>query len=142
MIPADLVKAQVVDITNRSAPLPKSVVADANVLYIIHYDFNSLAAAGGRPPSRNQDRHYPAWWKRAKMDGVTLCTSASGLFEFVHIVERTELEIVWRTDPSKPELDARNPDQDFSPKYAKVVRYLYPGQLQVIRSSVETTLRS
>lgn len=136
------VKAEVVDIRDRSLPLPRSVVADANVLYIIHYDFTDLASAGGRPPTRHQNRHYPAWWKRAAADGVTLCTSGPSLFEFVHLIERTELEIVWRMDPSSPELDPDSPGQDFSAKYAKVVRYLYHEHLQTLREGVETTLQS
>ena len=98
MIPTLLVKAEVVDIRNRKSNLPKRVVADANVLYVINYDFTGLAAAGGRVPPSYQTRHYPAWWKRAAQGGVELCTTASCLAEFAHIVERTELENLWRTD--------------------------------------------
>lgn len=142
MEPKDWVKAQVVDIRDRSLPLPRSVVADANVLYIIHYDFTALDSAGGRLPTYSQNRHYPAWWKRATTEEVTLCTSASCLSEFVHLVERTELEILWRTDSSRPELAPDNPGQDFSPRYSKVVRYYYHQHLQAIREEVDTTLQS
>ena len=38
MIPAPLVKAEVVDIRNRKSNLPKRVVADANVLYVINWN--------------------------------------------------------------------------------------------------------
>ena len=51
--------------------------------------------------------------------------AASCLAEFAHIVERTELENLWRTDPNRPELDADRPGQDFSPKYTKTVRNHY-----------------
>ena len=90
MIPSLLVKAEVVDIRNRKSNLPKRVVADANVLYVINYDFTGLAASGGRVPHSYQTRHYPAWWKRAAQAGVEFCTAASCLAEFAHIVERTE----------------------------------------------------
>jgi predicted nucleic acid-binding protein len=142
MIPSLLVKAEVVDIRNRKSNLPKRVVADANVLYVINYDFTGLAAAGGRVPPSYQTRHYPAWWKRAAQGGVELCTAASCLAEFAHIVERTELENLWRTDPNRPELDPNRPGQDFSPKYTKTIRNHYYGQIKPIREGVETTLAS
>ncbi len=142
MIPAKLVKAQVVDIRNPNAPLPRLVVADANILYIIDYDFTALAAAGVKTPPTYQTRHYPAWWKRAIRGSVTLCTSASCLAEFAHIVERTELENLWRTDPSPPELDPNNPGQDFTPKFTKRLRYHYQGQIKIIREDVQTTIES
>ncbi len=142
MIPAPLVKAEVVDIRNRKSNLPKRVVADANVLYVINYDFTGLAASGGRVPPSYQTWHYPAWWKRAAQTGVELCTAASCLAEFAHIVERTELENLWRTDPNRPELDPNCPGQDFSPRYTKTVRHHYYGQVKPIREGVETTLAS
>ena len=142
MIPTFLVKAEVVDIRNRKSNLPRRVVADANVLYVINYDFTGLAAAGGRVPPSYQTRHYPAWWKRTTEGGVELCTAASCLAEFAHIVERTELENLWRTDPNRPELDPNRPGQDFSPKYTKTVRNHYHGQIKPIREGVETTLAS
>ena len=142
MIPTLLVKAEVVDIRNSKSNLPRRVVADANVLYVINYDFTGLAAAGCRVPPSYQTRHYPAWWKRAAQGGVELCTAASCLAEFAHIVERTELENLWRTDPNRPELDPNRPGQDFSPKYTKTVRNHYHGQIKPIREGVETTLAS
>lgn len=142
MIPTLLVKAEVVDIRNRKSNLPRRVVADANVLYVINYDVTGLAAAGGRVPPSYQTRHYPAWWKLAARGGVELCTVASCLAEFAHIVERTELENIWRTDPNRPELDPNRPGQDFSPKYTKTVRNHYRGQIKPIREGVETTLAS
>jgi predicted nucleic acid-binding protein len=142
MIPALLVKADVVDIRNRKSNLPKRVVADANVLYVINYDCTGLATSGGRVPPSYQTWHYPAWWKRAAQAGVELCTAASCLAEFAHIVERTELENLWRTDPNRPELDPNRPGQDFTPKYTKIVRYHYHGQVKPIREGVETTLAS
>jgi len=142
MIPTLLVKAEVVDIRNRKSNLPRRVVADANVLYVINYDVTGLAAAGGRVPPSYQTRHYPAWWKLAARGGVELCTVASCLAEFAHIVERTELENIWRTDPNRPELDPNRPGQDFSPKYTKTVRNHYHGQIKPIREGVETTLAS
>jgi predicted nucleic acid-binding protein len=142
MIPASLVKAQLVDIRVRSSTLPKSVVADANVLYFINYDFSLLVAAGGKVPPPYQTRHYPSWWKRAAQGGVTLCAASCSLAEFAHIVERTELENLWRTDPNRPELDTGRPGQDFSPKYTKTVRYYYHAQIKSLRESVETTLDS
>ena len=71
-----------------------------------------------------------------------ICTATTCLAEFAHIVERTELEILWRTDPTHPELDPRNPGQDYSAKYAKTIRYHYTSQLEMIRSGVETMLQS
>jgi len=56
MIPSLLVKAEVVDIRNRKSNLPKRVVADANVLYVINYDFTGLAASGGRVEPRRSLR--------------------------------------------------------------------------------------
>jgi predicted nucleic acid-binding protein len=142
MIPTLLVKAEVVDIQRRSSPLPKRVVADSNVLYVLNYDFTVLAAAGCRVPRPYQTQHYPAWWKRAVQTGIEISTTASCLAELAHIVERTEMENLWRTDPNRPELDGLHPGQDFSPNFTKVVRYHYHGQLQSIRGSVETTLAS
>jgi hypothetical protein len=142
MIPTSFVKARVVDIRKKNSTLPKRVAADANVLYVINYDFTVLAVAGCKVPPAYQTRHYPAWWKRAAQQNVQVCTSASCLAEFAHVVERTELENLWRTDPNRPELDANSPGQDFSPKYTKTVRYYYHSQLQSVRESVETTLNS
>ena len=136
------VKAQVVDIRSARATLPKSVVADANILYFIHYDFTSLSSAGARSPAHYQTSEYPRWWRRAISGGVLISTASTCLAEFIHIVERTELEILWRTDPDQPELDPSQPGQAYSNKYAKAVRYLYAGQLQIIRSEVETALQS
>lgn len=141
MVPAELVKARVIDIRDPDAPLPKIAVSDANVLYIINYDFSALAA-GIRTPPFYQTRFYPAWWKRAIGAGVTLCTPANCLAELAHIIERTELENLWRTDPSPPELDPRNPDQDFNPRYTKTVRYHYHEQLRNVRDDIQTTLQS
>ena len=76
MIPTILVKAEVVDIRNKKLGPSKEVVADANVLYVINYDFTGFAAAGGRVPPSYQTRHYPAWWKRAAQTGVELCTGS------------------------------------------------------------------
>ncbi len=56
MIPSLLVKAEVVDIRNRKSNLPKRVVADANVLCVINYDFTGLAASGGRVEPRRSLR--------------------------------------------------------------------------------------
>jgi hypothetical protein len=142
MIPSLLVKAEVVDIRNSKSDLPKRVVADANVLYVINFDFTILAASGGRLPPSYQTWHYPAWWKRAAQAGVELRTAASCLAEIAHIVERTELENLRRTDPNRPELDPNRPGQDFSPRYTKTVRYHYHGQVKPIREGVETTLAS
>jgi hypothetical protein len=142
MIPAGLIKARVIDVRNRHATLPRCAVADANILYIIHYDFTALGAAGGKMPPPYQTDFYPSWWKRAVEGGVKLCTSVGCLADFAHIVERTELENLWRTDPNRPELDPDHPGQDFNPKFAKTVRYHYHGQLQAIREGVETTLEA
>lgn len=54
MIPRPLIKADVVDIRNRNSTLPKRIVADANILYVINYDFTALAAAGCRVPPAYQ----------------------------------------------------------------------------------------
>jgi predicted nucleic acid-binding protein len=142
MIPTGLVKASVVDIRPGNALSPKSGVVDANILYIIGYDFTSFMAAGVRLPPPYQTRFYPAWWKKAIKEGVTFCTTAGVLAEVAHIVERTELEILWRTDPNRPELDPALPGQDFTPKYIKTVRHYYFSQLQALRESVDTTLKS
>jgi predicted nucleic acid-binding protein len=142
MIHSTSVKARVVDIRPASTTLPASIVADANIIYFIHYDSAALVSAGGKPPAPYQLNHYPRWWGRAVSKGVVLCTATNCLAEFAHIVERTELEILWRTDPTSPELDPANPGQDYSTKYAKAVRYLYASQLKMIRSDVETTLLS
>ncbi|WP_020467545.1 hypothetical protein [Singulisphaera acidiphila] len=142
MIPARMVKASVVDLRAGSAPLPKRGIVDANVLYIVGYDFTSSVTAGLRSPSPYQIRFYPIWWKKAVQGGVALCTTAGALAEVAHIIERTELEILWRTDPRRPELDPDMPGQDFTPKYIKTVRYHYYSQLQALRESVETTLQS
>ena len=48
------------DIRNRKSNLPKRIVADANVVYVINYDFTALAASGGRVPPSYQTRHYGA----------------------------------------------------------------------------------
>ncbi len=142
VFPPTLVKAQVVDIRRQSSSLPKDVVADANVLYVINYDFTALEAAGYRVPSRYQTRHYPAWWKRAVQAGVTLCAAACSLAEFAHIMERTELQNLWRTDPSQPVLDPDRPCDEFSPRCTKAARYFYHSQIRSIRESVETSLDS
>lgn len=142
MIPPNAIRAQIVDIRSDGVALPRSVVADANILYFLHYNPASLSSAGGRPPAYYQRSVYPHWWSRAASGGVLLTTATSCLAEFVHIVERTELEILWRTDPAQPELDPTKPGQPYSAKYAKAVRYLYFAQLEAIRSAVETTLQS
>ena len=100
MNPKDWVKARVIDIRDRSHRLPSSIVADANVLYLIHYDFSDLAQAGGKLPNSAKGALL-SLVEGASKHGTNLCTSASCLFEFVHVVERTELEIIWllRTPP-------------------------------------------
>ena len=124
MIPSTFVKARVVDIRPAGTMLPASVVADANIIYFIHYDSAALVSAGGKPPAPYQLNYYPRWWGRAVSKGVVLCTATNCLAEFAHVVERMELEFLWRTDPSLPELDPANPGQDYSARYAKAVRYL------------------
>jgi len=142
MIPPSSVKANVVDIRPAGTTLPKSVASDANILYFLHYDSSFLSSAGGRPPAHYQTSVYPRWWGRADAGGVLLSTATSCLAEFAHVVERAELEILWRTDPAQPELDPLNPGQAYSSKYAKAVRYLYLSQLEAIRLGVETRLQS
>jgi predicted nucleic-acid-binding protein len=73
---------------------------------------------------------------------VTLCSTATAFAEFVHLVERMELQCEWVTDPNQPELDPENPGQPFSPKYVKNVRYHYRDRLAAIRANVETYLHS
>jgi predicted nucleic acid-binding protein len=143
MISAEMVKASVVDIRPPNFPLPSTMAVDANVLYVIGYDFSSLRIAGGGLPSLYQTRDYPAWWKHAAKGKVSFCTTAWILAEVAHVVERAELEIAWRTDAHPLELDPDRPGQDFTPKYVKKLRYHYSDRLQGIRESVvEITLRS
>jgi hypothetical protein len=142
MISPSSVNAQVVDIRSTSKSLPKSVVADANVLYFVYYDFASLSGAGVALPSFRQRNFYSAWFARALSSGVTLCATYTTFAEYVHLVERMELNCHWVTDPNKPELDPANPGQSFSPQYVKKLRYHYHDRLQVIRANVETYLKS
>jgi hypothetical protein len=141
MIPEQLVKASVVDIRKGGARYPRTVVADANVLYFIYYDFTTLTNAGVTLPLHYQRQHYPKWWKRAKEQGVTLCSSGTSLSEFVQLVERMELQSLWVTDPQRPELDPENPGQAFSPRFAKKLRYHYHDRLSRVRADAMTVLR-
>ena len=138
MIDPSLVKANVVDLRTPGMSLPKSVVTDTKILYLVYYDPAALVLAGGKPPAPYQLSAYPRWWKRAVFQKVTLCTATVCLAELAQVVERTELEIIWRTDPARPELDPRQPGQDYSLRYAKTVRYLYASRLAVLRADVET----
>jgi hypothetical protein len=142
MISASSVKAEVVDIRGNTASFPRTVVADANVLYFIYYDFASLAAAGAAVPPHRQRQPYHKWWTQALNCQVTLCSTGSAFSEFVHLVERMELQSEWITDPHRPELDPDNPGQPFSPKYVKNLRYHYRDRLPAIRANAETYLAS
>ncbi len=142
MIPPESVKSQVIDIRSRADSCHRTVVADANVLYYVNYDFRALASAGVELPLHYQTKFYPKWWTRAIGAGITLCSTATALAEFVHLVERMELQSLWVTDPHRPELDPHNPGQQFSPKYVKMLRSHYHDRLPVIRTNVETVLRS
>ncbi len=59
MFPEQLVKASVVDIRKGSARYPRTVVADANVLYFIYYDFTTLTNAGLTLPLHYQRNITP-----------------------------------------------------------------------------------
>jgi hypothetical protein len=143
VIPSDLIKASVVDISKFTGTVPKCIYVDTNILYFLGYpDFASLAMSGGRAPIQYQTQLYPRWWSFAEKRNVQFCTIASILDELAHLIERTELDICWRTDPLRPELDPSCPGQDFSPKYVKKVRYHYSMQLGPIRRKVETILTS
>ncbi|MFI5455286.1 MAG: hypothetical protein ACHRXM_07515 [Isosphaerales bacterium] len=142
MFPARLVKATVVDIRKGGTRYPRTVVADANVLYFVYYDFTALDSARVTLPRHYQLQQYPKWWKKAKEQGVTFCSSLAILSEFVQLVERMELHCLWETDPQRPELDSENPGQAFSPKYLKTLRYHYHDHLSRVRADVMTVLRS
>jgi|GEM_PF-1247381 len=142
MISSTFVKAWVVDIRDSDATMPRRVVVDANILYFVYYDSAALTSVGGKGPAHYQATVYPRWWSHAVSKKVELCTAMTCLAEFAHIVERTELELLWRMDPVRPELDPANPSQDYTPRYAKTVRYLYANQLEMIRLEVETSLLS
>ncbi len=142
MISASSVKAQVIDIRSTTETFPRTVVADANVLYFVYYDFTSLSDAGVGMPSSNQQQSYSKWWAQALNRHVTLCSTATTFAEFVQLVERVELQCYWVTDPNHPELDPNNPGQPFSPKYVKKLRYHYSDRLSAIRTNVETYLQS
>jgi hypothetical protein len=142
MIPEQSVKASAVDIRKGGARYPRTVVADANVLYFIYYDFSTLTHAGVNIPLHYQRQYYPKWWKQAKELGVTFCSSGTSLSEFVQLVERVELHSLWVTDPQRPELDPENPGQAFTPRFAKKLRYHYHDRLSRVRADVMTVLRS
>lgn len=135
-------KAGVVDIRERLHPAPTSVVVDANVLFFVYYDFTDLAAVGGRAPQTYQNDQYPAWWKTVTNSRTSLCVAGVTLAELTNLIERAELEILWRTDPVRPVLDSENPGAPFSPRFIKTVRYHYREQLQGIREEVEAILES
>ena len=123
MVPTNLVRAQVVDITNPKAVIPRQIVVDASVLYFVHYpNFAALAGAGGNPPRDYQTRRYPAWVGRAAR-AIPPTRFYAALFtfgEFVRACEYAELEALWRTDPSTPS------GALFSPKECKAARTSTP----------------
>jgi len=134
MIPAHLVKAQVVDIRRSTSPTPPTLVVDANVLYFVYYpNFQVLAQAGGQVPRGYQLRYYPAWLKRALTAKAQLLAAHQTIGELISLVEYAELETLWQTDPK------RVPGEKFARKQA---RYDYEQQLTPTRASVVTIVQA
>ena len=142
MINKDSVRAQVIDIRGINSTIPRSIVVDTNILYFVYYDPAFLSDSGGQAPRRYQLAEYPSWWRRALSGQVLLSTSIGCLSEFCQLVERTELEIRWRNVPEDPESARRDPDEGFTSKVAKDVRYLCIADLPSIRDGVATLLQA
>lgn len=145
MITSAHVQATVVDIAHRSAPLPPSLVADANILYWIFYpNFAALAAAGGRGPLQYQLRDYPAFWSRAARSGCKFLTANATIGEFAKVSEHSELEALWLWEPtaSRPHPDPARPSSKFDPRVCKAARYYFASQVPGIRSDIEVSIAS
>ncbi len=128
MVPPNLVKANVVNITKPGAPVPKQTVLDANVLYFIYYpNFSQLASAGGKPPQHYQITHYPAWLTKGLKGSSRFYAAPVTFGEFLRVIEYAEIEALWRTDPATPS------GAEFSPRQCKMGRYSYVGRLGRIR---------
>src|SRR5437868_2575750 len=106
MITPAQVQADVIDIRRGPAPIPAALVADANVLYWQFYqNFRLQQYVGGRQPLPYQTTQYRAFWRRAEQAKTQFHAAAASLAEFARAAEYAELEMVWLSDPARPQPD-------------------------------------
>jgi hypothetical protein len=134
-----VIDIRLVNISN----LPRQIVADTNVLFWLFYpNFASLQSSGGGTPRPYQLREYNRFWANATRASASLCTSVFNLGELAKVIEYSELEMCWRTDPNPPQLDLNVPSTSFSAQLCKMCRYHYGSQRAAIRKTIEQTLAS
>lgn len=135
MIPPNLVKAEVVDLTCARRSFPQRAILDANILYFVYYpNFSALSAAQGRTPLAYQLRVYPRWFKEAAQNGMQSFASVVTVGEFARAMEFAEWEAYCRTLPGS------SMSANFGPIECKAARYDHHGRLLYIRNTSDTVV--
>ncbi|MGL4553401.1 MAG: hypothetical protein ACRC33_19720 [Gemmataceae bacterium] len=141
MIPAPLVRADVIDVRDGSKPVPASYAIDANVLYFLFYpNFQALFQAGGGVPHASQLSAYQGWHFRAEAEGAIALAATITLGEYARLDEYAEWEAFWLYHPNRVQIDPLRPETRFSPRLCKACRYAYPSDLSRIRRLTDAQL--
>jgi predicted nucleic-acid-binding protein len=123
-------RGEVVDIGNSSSILPDKILFDTNVLYFCYYVRFGLGKVARI--RKYQKSAYPHFLQRLLQSGATLFVNEIVLMEFISLIKKSELELLYCKKNNTLELPA-NLDQ-------KGLCYDYPKEYFTIQRRLATYL--